>query len=64
MKVENCLVNSEVIDAEISIPKNISIDASKFPNMVLKRLIEEVKNESINNITAYNRTHNRHNRGR
>ena len=33
-------------------------------NEVLKRLIEEVKFENQNNILAYNRTHNRHNRGR
>jgi hypothetical protein len=37
---------------------------SKPSNAVLRRLIEEVKYESQNNISAYNRTHNRHNRGR
>jgi hypothetical protein len=35
-----------------------------FSNAVLKRLIAEVQFENANNITAYNRTHNRHNRGR
>lgn len=44
--------------------KPVSVEASQVPNAVLKRLIEEVKNESPNNILAYNRTHNRHNRGR
>ena len=43
---------------------SISVDASKVPNAVLQRLIEEVQNENQNNILAYNRTHNRHNRGR
>ncbi len=42
----------------------ISIDASKIENSVLQRLLEEVKCESQNNITAYNRLHNRHNRSR
>ena len=41
---------------------NINID--NVPNPVLRRLIEEVKVEKRNNVLAYNRTHNRHNRGR
>ena len=36
----------------------------KQPNALLKRLIEEVNYEALNNISSYNRTHNRHNRGR
>lgn len=46
--------------------KNNSVNVSieNIPNPVLRRLIEEVKVEKQNNITAYNRTHNRHNRGR
>jgi hypothetical protein len=43
---------------------SISIDAASVPNAVLSRLIEEVRNDSANNLLAYNRTHNRHNRGR
>lgn len=42
----------------------ISIDANKIQNSVLQRLIDEVKCESQNNISAYNRLHNRHNRTR
>ncbi len=42
----------------------ISIDASKIPNAVLRRLIEEVRHEHQNHVAEYNRTHNRHNRGR
>jgi len=40
------------------------MDIESVPSEVLKRLIEEVRYEASNNITAYNRTHNRHNRGR
>jgi len=40
------------------------VDLDSLPGEVLKRLIEEVRFEAQNNITAYNRTHNRHNRGR
>lgn len=42
----------------------IELDASRFSNPVLQRLIEEVKSQKENNITAYNRLHNRHNRSR
>jgi hypothetical protein len=59
--------NSVVInnaDALETSPKPVSVEVSKVSNAVLKRLIEEVKYESQNNISAYNRTHNRHNRGR
>ena len=31
---------------------------------VLARLIEEVRNEKVENLGAYNRFHNRHNRSR
>ncbi len=33
-------------------------------NPLLERLLAEVKFENESNILAYNRTHNRHNRGR
>lgn len=42
----------------------IVIEADKVENSVLKRLIEEVRFDNENRVTAYNRTHNRHNRGR
>ncbi len=51
-------------DKQSNTSNEISIDSSKFANVVLKRLIEEVRFEAHNNVTAYNRTHNRHNRGR
>lgn len=40
------------------------VDVNDIPNPVLKRLIEEVRYESQNKLGMYNRTHNRHNRGR
>ena len=41
------------------------IDTGKISSPVLARLIEEVRNEeSPTTARAYNRTHNRHNRGR
>lgn len=34
-----------------------------IPSPTLKRLLKEVAWEQENKVTAYNRTHNRHNRG-
>lgn len=45
-------------------PDVIAVDAAQVPNAVLQRLIEEVRHDRQNNITAYNRMHNRHNRSR
>lgn len=39
-------------------------DADKMPDIVLRRLMAEVKNASENQRFAYDRAHNRHNRGR
>jgi hypothetical protein len=47
-----------------STAKSISIDANKIDNAVLKRLINEIDFDRQSQINAYNRTHNRHNRGR
>jgi len=62
---ENILLN---IDTSSSIhpteQEPLSLDAGAIDNVVLKRLIEEVQFDKENNINAYNRTHNRHNRGR
>jgi len=44
--------------------KSITIDVTKIDNAVLKRLIGEIDFDRENNVNAYNRTHNRHNRGR
>ncbi len=40
------------------------IEVNKISSPVLARLIEEVRNEEIYSINAYNRMHNRHNRSR
>ncbi len=44
--------------------KSQIVTLENIQNSVLKRLIEEVRNEGKNNIHAYDRTHSRHNRGR
>ncbi len=36
--------------------------AVKLDSPVLKRLLDEVRNETVSAPTAYNRMHNRHNR--
>ncbi len=44
--------------------KVLELDVSKVPSTVLARLIEEVRNEEGVSARAYDRVHNRHNRGR
>ena len=44
--------------------EELVIDPTKMDSAVLARLLDEVKVEGENRLTAYNRTHNRHNRGR
>lgn len=51
-------------DLNLQASSHIINDMTKVPNVVLQRLIEEVQYENKSNISAYNRTHNRHNRGR
>ncbi len=61
----NMIINSiEEGNTLVHSSSPISVDAKKLPNALLQRLIEEVKYDSQNNISAYNRTHSRHNRGR
>jgi hypothetical protein len=43
-------------------PDNVIVEAGKVPNPVLQRLMEEVKNDKANDMFAYDRAHNRHNR--
>lgn len=55
----------EVVAVEVAAQKEeIIVDAHQMPNSVLQRLMEEVKNDNANNMFAYDRAHNRHNRGR
>ena len=42
----------------------LALDVETLSSPVLSRLIEEVRQEKTGNVSAYNRTHNRHNRGR
>ena len=44
--------------------ESLVVEAIDVDNAVLQRLIEEVKLEQDNQLHAYNRQHNRHNRGR
>jgi phage-related protein len=64
MTLQNSIPETEAKVEETSTQDVISVDASKIQNSVLQRLIEEVKVERQNNISAYNRLHNRHNRSR
>lgn len=56
----NQLEHTKTIQAKAS----ASIVEGNVQNAVLKRLIEEVRNEGKSYINAYDRTHSRHNRGR
>ena len=42
----------------------LEVDTSKLSSPALARLIEEIRNEETSPIHAYDRVHNRHNRGR
>lgn len=42
----------------------VVIEADQMPDILLRRLMEEIKNDSVNSMFAYDRAHNRHNRGR
>lgn len=57
------ITNTAKIQTE-SANKLDEIDVNKVSSQVLARLIEEVRNEEIYSINAYNRMHNRHNRSR
>lgn len=45
-------------------PTQVIFEANQMPDTVLRRLMEEVKNDNANQMFAYDRAHNRHNRGR
>lgn len=60
--IETSFKSNEEKDKE---PRKINgIDANEISSPVLARLIEEVRNEEVHSINAYNRMHNRHNRSR
>lgn len=65
MKLNNSTAgttSSNIISKKTEV--QISPVETKVSSSVLQRLMQEVKNDAVNNISAYNRTHNRHNRGR
>ena len=51
-------------DESPAIPTVQEINVDKISSAVLARLIAEVRDETPVTLHAYNRTHNRHNRGR
>ena len=58
-------ITFELIENRSDTAKKINeIDVNKISSPVLARLIEEVRNEEVQSINAYNRMHNRHNRSR
>lgn len=58
----NCVeVQTEPVN-QINEIKGMDVNQNSSP--VLARLIEEVRNEEVYSINAYNRLHNRHNRSR
>lgn len=62
------LINSTDSQEEVNViytqPTQVKIEANQISDTVLKRLMEEVKNDNVNPMFAYDRAHNRHNRGR
>ncbi len=61
------IIQSEKVRFLVDITKQsnqIVIDANQLQDTVIKRLMEEVKNDNANQMFAYDRAHNRHNRGR
>ena len=40
------------------------LEVDEIPSAALRRLVDEVRTAKVDPVTAYNRTHNRHNRGR
>lgn len=58
-------IGQNCIEIELKPANKLSeIEIEKISSPVLARLIEEVRNEEIHSINAYNRMHNRHNRSR
>ena len=62
------LINHSDSQGEVNVisaqPTQVIAEANQMPDTVLKRLMEEVKNDNVNQMFAYDRAHNRHNRGR
>jgi hypothetical protein len=59
----NHQINQEEVQNTMQ-PDQIITNVNQMPDIVLKRLMDEVKNDNVNQMFAYDRAHNRHNRGR
>jgi len=64
MDIINHLDSQEEVNEISTKPTQVIFEADQMPDTVLKRLMEEVKNDNANQMFAYDRAHNRHNRGR
>ena len=64
MDIINHLDSQEEVNEISTKPTQVIFEADQMPDIVLKRLMEEVKNDNANQMFAYDRAHNRHNRGR
>ena len=53
-----CLEPNSILDR----PEQIILEVNQVPNALLQRLMAEVKNDQANDMFAYDRAHNRHNR--
>ncbi len=62
-KLKEIALNSIEVQTK-TVNKINEIEVNQISSPVLARLIEEVRNEEIYSINAYNRMHNRHNRSR
>ena len=59
----NTQSHSDFTSTESSVDQqNNVLNVNEVPNVVLQRLMEEVKNDQANDMFAYDRAHNRHNR--
>lgn len=58
-------ITLDIVESKPEFSRKISeINVNEISSPVLARLIEEVRNEEVYSINAYNRMHNRHNRSR
>jgi len=64
MDIINHSDSQEEVNEISTKPTQVIFEADQMPDTVLKRLMEEVKNDNANQMFAYDRAHNRHNRGR
>ena len=64
MKDEMIGTGKTELSESVESPEEIDITSLVLGSPALARLVEEVRNEEIAELYAYNRMHNRHNRSR